>query len=183
MKLTSIKGIPLEYIRSILKIDANSPSGLTWLTRKNAQFNSHCAKKMAGCKQTKPNGYQSWAIKITYNKKQYLLKCSRVILLLQNGYLTKNKQVDHIDVNSLNNKVENLRESTNAQNQQNCKILKRNTSGSKGVSWHEISEKWQVRIQLNGKEHYFGLFDNKEDAIKVAIAARKKLHGEFGRDE
>jgi hypothetical protein len=40
-----------------------------------------------------------------------------------------------------------------------------------------------VRIRLNGKEHYFGLYANKKEAIKVAIASRKKLHGEFGRDE
>jgi hypothetical protein len=36
---------------------------------------------------------------------------------------------------------------------------------------------------MHGKEHYFGMYVNKEDAIKVAIAARKKLHGEFGRDK
>ena len=40
-----------------------------------------------------------------------------------------------------------------------------------------------VRINANGKSYYFGTYVNKEDAIKVAIAARKKLHGEFGRDE
>ena len=45
------------------------------------------------------------------------------------------------------------------------------------------SGKWRVRIVVNSKEHSFGYFVNLEDAIKVAIAARKKLHGEFGRDE
>jgi hypothetical protein len=182
-KLKCIKGIPLKYIESVVKIDSKSPSGLTWLPRKNAQFNSYCAKKMAGSKQTKTNGYQSWVIKITYNRKEYLLRCSRVILLLKNRYLTEGKEVDHIDVNSLNNKVENLRESTASENQRNCKIPKNNTSGCKGVYWIKSRSVWEVKINLHGITYRFGYFDDKEDAIKVAIAARKKLHGGFGRDE
>ena len=40
-----------------------------------------------------------------------------------------------------------------------------------------------MQMVANGKYHYFGLYENKEDAIKVSIEARKKLHGEFGRDK
>jgi hypothetical protein len=43
--------------------------------------------------------------------------------------------------------------------------------------------KWYVAIKLNGKAYYFGTYQNKEDAVKVAIEARKKLHGTFGRDK
>jgi len=183
-KLKSINGIPLPYIKSILKIDPLSPSGLAWLPRKNMQFNSYCANKAAGGQhKSTVNQYKSWVVPISYknNKKNYT--CSRIIFLLQNGYLTEGKQVDHKDGNSLNNKVNNLRESTFAQNQHNRKIQKNNTSGHKGVYWHKKSGKWMVRMRKNGKAYYFGTYTNKEDAIKVAIEARKKLHGNFGRDE
>ena len=178
-KLKSIKGIPLSYIQSILKIDPSSPSGLSWLPREDVQFKYD--NKNAGCKHADQRKYQSWDVSITHNNKKYNIKCSRVILLLHNGYLTKNKEVDHKDGNSLNNKVNNLRESTLAQNKHNRKISKNNTSGHKGVYWNKASGKWMVRINANGKSYYFGTYVNKEDAIKVAIAARKKLHGEFGR--
>jgi hypothetical protein len=65
----------------------------------------------------------------------------------------------------------------------NSKVPKNNTSGHKGIFWHKASGKWEVRIRLNGKLQNFGLHEKLEDAIEVAIAARKKLHGEFGRDE
>jgi len=40
-----------------------------------------------------------------------------------------------------------------------------------------------VRIKKNGKNYFFGYYEKLEDAIKVAIKARKKLHGTFGRDK
>ena len=187
MKLPSIQGIPLEYLQSILKIDStssSSTSGLIWIPRECGRFNLYYANKMAGYKHTnKKKGYQSWDVSITHNNKKYNIKCSRVILLLHNGYLTKKKEVDHKDGNSLNNNVDNLREVTKEQNNQNSKISKNNTSGHKGVYWNKASGKWMVRINVNGKSYYFGTYVNKEDAIKVAIEARKKLHGEFGRDK
>lgn len=189
MKLTSINTIPLSYIQSILKIDPLSPSGLTWLLRTNVTkqtnaWNTICANKKAGHKHiNKENGYESWQVFITYNGKQKNLRCSRVIFLLQNGYLNTGKEIDHIDGNSLNNKTLNLRESNRFQNSYNSKISKINTSGHKGVYWNKENDKWKVKICKNGKQYFFGYYVNKDDAIKASIKARNKLHGAFGRDK
>lgn len=180
-KLKSINSIPLHYIKSVIKIDLTSPSGLTWLPRKDTQFK--CNNKNAGSKQISKKGYQKWGVTIAYNGKKLRLTCSRIIFLLYNGYLTKGKEVDHIDNNSLNNNPDNLREATRSQNNQNRKISKNNTSGHKSVIWCKRSKKWKVAIVLNYKYHYFGTYTNKEDAVKASIAARKKLHGEFGRNK
>lgn len=185
MKLPSINNIPLSYIQSVVKIDASSPSGLTWLYRKDMpnEWNTRFANKTAGSKATNKCGYQKWDIKITYKGKQKGLLASRVVLLLQNEYLTKGKEVDHVDGNSLNNNPLNLRESNRFQNAYNSKISNRNTSGHKGVSWYKAYSKWMVRIRKNGKNNFFGYYEKLEDAIKVSIKARKKLHGTFGRDK
>ena len=183
-KLSSIRGIPLEYIQSMLKIDEDSPSGLTWLPRDDVEekWNSRYANKNAGCKVTNASGYKKWNVQVTYNDKKNTLLCSRIIFLLHNGYLTKDKEIDHADGNSLNNKINNLRESTRDQNQHNAKLQKNNKSGVKGVSWNVKSKKWRVTIMVNKKRYNFGLYEKLEDAIKVAIEARKKLHGEFMRN-
>ena len=189
MKLTSINTIPLSYIQSVVKIDASSPSGLTWLIRQDVSWhsrgwNTRFANKTAGNKNTDVrDGYQCWRIGITYNNKTIRLKSSRVILLLHKGYLTKGKIVDHIDANPLNNKIENLREGTTVQNSHNTKLKKNNTSGYKGVSYNKKNNTWRARIAINLKQLSFGSYKNKEDAIKAVIKARKKLHGKFGRDK
>ena len=178
MKLPSIQGIPLDYIESILKIDLSSPSGLTWIKK---------AKTAGSLKAYKEKGVltgkQYWVMKVPYNQKRYDLIVHRIIFLLKEKGLDPDKEVDHIDNNSLNNNPENLRESTHSENMHNSKLPKHNTSGHKGVYWNKNSGKWEVRIRYNNKLYNFGLYEKLEDAIKVAIEARKKLHGEFGRDE
>ena len=178
MKLKSIQGVPLEYIQSILKIDDNSPSGLSWIKKAKAAGSLKSYKKKGVF-----TGKQYWVLKIPYNGKRYDLIVHRVVLLLKEKKLDPDKEVDHIDNNSLNNNPENLRESTHSENMHNSRIPKNNTSGHKGVFYHKASGKWEVRIRFNGKLHNFGLYEKLEDAIKTSIAARKKLHGEFGRDE
>lgn len=111
MKYEFILKIPLSYIRSVLKISDDSPSGLVWLTRNNVQWNGKHGNKVAGYKhKSKKDSYESWRMKLTYEGKKYDLICSRVVFLLHNGYLTSDKVVDHKDRDSLNNKVSNLRE-------------------------------------------------------------------------
>lgn len=87
--------------------------------------------------------------------------------------------IDHIDGNRLNNHHENLRPATRNQNQHNRKINTNNKSGAKGVSLSR--GKWQVRVQIDGKEKFFGRYDDIELADLVAQEARNKYHGQYAR--
>jgi hypothetical protein len=87
--------------------------------------------------------------------------------------------VDHIDGDGLNNRRDNLRVATHAQNLRNRGKNKNNKSGYKGVYWHKATKKWKAQIKVNGKEKYLGLFDNPEDAHKAYCEAAKELHGKF----
>lgn len=88
-------------------------------------------------------------------------------------------KVDHKDLDGLNNKRENLRSANHAQNQRNKPLQVNNTSGYRGVVWKSDIDQWQVRVKVNGKQLYFGCYPDKEEANKVAIVMRNKLHGEF----
>jgi hypothetical protein len=101
----------------------------------------------------------------------------RLIFMMFNGYLPN--EIDHIDNNRLNNKIENLRPATKFQNFLNRTKRSDNTSGVKGVYWHKDRKKWQVSLSVNKKSKYFGLFDNFELAKLVSIEARNKYHGNF----
>jgi hypothetical protein len=77
-------------------------------------------------------------------------------------------EVDHIDMDKLNNKVSNLRMATRSQNKQNNKGL--------GVSFRKDANKWQAYIKINDKQKCLGLFLNKEDAIAAREAAVKQYY-------
>ena len=92
-----------------------------------------------------------------------------------------NSEVDHIDGDVKNNRIENLRLASHSQNCKNRKLNSNNKSGVKGVSWYAKGKKWRAYISYNEKWKLLGYFDNKEEAI---IARRKKeaeLYGKFVR--
>lgn len=90
-------------------------------------------------------------------------------------------EVDHRDGDGLNNRRDNLRVATNAQNQHNQRTRNDNSSGFKGVSWYGRGKKWQVRIKLNGKQRHIGYHATPEEAHAAYAAASERLHGDFGR--
>jgi hypothetical protein len=111
------------------------------------------------------------------NNKLYLNH--RLIFFYHYGYFPT--MIDHIDLNPLNNKIENLREVTRAQNNWNTLKPIRNKSGIKNVSWHKASKKWAVQIGVNGKNKILGYFADIELAELVAVEARNKYHGIYAR--
>lgn len=114
---------------------------------------------------------------IRINYKAYYTH--RLVYLYHHGHMPD--YIDHIDGNKLNNAIENLRECTNRQNLYNSKIPTHNTSGIKGVNWHKSSNKWMVRLSIDGKPKYIGQFEDLELAELVIIEARNKFYGEFAR--
>lgn len=87
--------------------------------------------------------------------------------------------VDHINGDKLDNRRENLRVCTNAQNSMNQRRSIGNTSGFKGVRRHAASGKWQAIIKKDGKARYLGLFEDPRVAAHTYNRAAIQLFGDF----
>jgi len=114
----------------------------------------------------KETGYK----RVNINNKKY--KYHRVIYKLYNPYwnindYSKNNCIDHKDRNRLNNNIDNLRVVTN---QENCF-----NRTCKGYSWHKASNKWNVRIMIDGETKSF-YFKTEEEAIKKRAELKKEYH-------
>lgn len=97
------------------------------------------------------------------------------------GSLPSDKFIDHIDCDSLNNRRENLRPATHAQNCRNRKVPTTNTSGLKGAIWMPKLKKWRAKIDYDGEKIHLGYFGTPEAAHAAYCKASSELHREFGR--
>lgn len=104
------------------------------------------------------NGYR----KLKFCGNQYLVH--RVAWLLQHGSWPVG-EIDHIDGNPLNNKLENLRDVPHSVNMQNRKATVKNKTGFLGVV--KRRNKYAAHIHKNGKQIYLGLYETAELAHKA----------------
>lgn len=93
-------------------------------------------------------------------------------------------EVDHIDGDGLNNRRNNLRVCTHADNIRNQRKHQRKggcSSRFKGVCWDKYNRKWRATIVPSGKKLYLGLFVQEEDAARAYDEAARIHYGEFAR--
>lgn len=113
------------------------------------------------------DGYRSGCINI--DNKKYRISHHRAVWFLNYGYWPNN--IDHIDHNKENDKLENLRDVTPLENSQNVSMHKTNKSGITGISHRlvngEWNGKWRAIVWNNRKRKYLGDFTSKEEAIKA----------------
>jgi len=114
------------------------------------------------------NKYKTYRIVI---KKMYIL--SRVVYKTHHPEWdiedsSDSNVVDHINNNSLDNRIENLRILTQKENTFN--------RTAKGYHWHKRRNKWQAQITINGKKKHLGLFTEEADARNAYLEAKEKYH-------
>lgn len=115
------------------------------------------------------------------NKKRKTITLHKFIWELENGIIVdKTLVLDHINHNSLDNRLSNLRLVTQAQNQANRRNKKNSTSSYKGVSWSSQKNKWKAQIKLNGKVKHLGYFSSEKEAAIVYDKAVPIYFGEYG---
>ena len=113
--------------------------------------------------------------RVVVQGKMYLKH--RLVFLYHHGNLPK--YVDHVNGNREDNRVENLRLATQAENARNAKIPRHNTSGVKGVCKPKKDKNWTCSLRTNKKLKTVGGFKDKELAQEFMELWREMAHGQF----
>lgn len=92
------------------------------------------------------------------------------------GPLPDDMEVDHIDHNPSNNRLDNLRLVTRSGNKKNRSRDSRNTSGVNGVFWSKNANAWCAQVRSNRHTKHVGYFKDLADAA----AARKQAEQGLG---
>jgi len=131
-------------------------------------INSNNSNKEAGTIAGERKKYLQVRLK---NKKYYVHK---IIWLYYYGYYSEN-QIDHINKNSFDNRIENLREVSQQCNSRNSKISCNNKSTINGVSWDKTHCTWKIYIGLNGKNCHLGSTKDLYEAACLRLASEQCL--------
>lgn len=99
----------------------------------------------------------------------------RVIYAIHHGEWPSD-QIDHINGDKLDNRIDNLRSVSRKENMRNLPMPRSNTSGVMGVGWSKQYKNWEAQIKVDRRRVYLGRFAKFEDAV----AARKAAEVEFG---
>lgn len=89
--------------------------------------------------------------------------------------------VDHRNGNPLDNRKDNLRRCTHAQNMRNRRKHSNNRSGYKGVYFEARRRHWIAKIVVDKRKRYLGSYDTPALAHKMYCLMAKELHGDFAR--
>jgi hypothetical protein len=164
MKGTSMAKKILTQNRLKELLEYNPNTGL-FIRKKTTSSNAQIGD-VAGC-LNKQLGYKL----ISIDGKSYY--CHRLAFLYMTGYFPES-QVDHINRIRDDNRWENLRKVTSAENLQNTVLRDSNKSGAKGVFWYKQRNKWIAYIRFNNKRYSLGYYVNFEDAVVARKQAEDK---------
>jgi len=84
-------------------------------------------------------------------------------------------EIDHINGDRDDNRLENLRECTRSENMRNVE--------RRGYHWLKKDKRWRVTIKVDGKKRHVGTFQSEADARTAYENAAKQFHSEFAAIE
>lgn len=86
--------------------------------------------------------------------------------------------IDHKNGNTSDNSLENLRDATFTENQQNQQRAHaaNKSCGLLGATFDRFTGRWMAKIRVNGKHKFLGRFDTAEEAHMCYVEAKRRLH-------
>lgn len=161
----------LDYLRTRIAVDL-ATGAVTWIdaTEHHKRLNGALAGSIR-----RPSKGRKGYVYIKVNTAA--LKRSHIVYLFGHGHWPKN-QVDHINGDSTDDRLANLRDVTATQNAWNHKGRAKKSALPMGVRALP-SGRFQARIACNKQKFLFGPFDTATEAQAVYQQKRKELFGEF----
>jgi hypothetical protein len=165
------RSLTVESVREWLSVDVGGT--LRWLKSPRSDI---------------PAGSEAGALNVRQGYRQVSfagksIPAHRLIFALYHGrFPDPKKQIDHINGNRTDNRKENLRECTQAENLRNQGAKPWSSTGIKGVSndGHK-ARPWFAQICTDGKRKWLGRFATADEAKAAYNAACRLYHGEFAR--
>jgi hypothetical protein len=156
-----------EKIKELLKYDPDTGI-FTWIAKTAPRANRRKIGSEAG--SIDKNGYiiiSIFGVRILAHRLAWYF--------VHNKF--PNHNVDHINGNRNDNKIENLRDVPQAINSQNSRVPRANNkSGYLGVHFSKVSNKWTSQITINRKCKSLGFFETPEAAYTAYLEAKRKIH-------
>lgn len=103
----------------------------------------------------------------------------RLAWLFVHGEWPAQSEIDHINGDTLDNRIANLRLASRADNGHNQGLRRNNKSGVKGVTWDAQRCRWYASITIDGKSKSLGRHEEFADAVAARRAAEEEYHGAF----
>lgn len=155
--------ITQDQLKSLLAYDPDTGE-FRWLAKTSLRVK---IGDLAGCRDR--YGY------VVIRAHGTLYKAHRLAWLYMHG-VHPAKNLDHINQMPSDNRICNLREADQHQNNQNRRLQRNSTSGITGVSLHKATQRWHARIHTREGCRSLGYYDTKEDAARARCAAERELY-------
>lgn len=158
-----------DEVRRLFDYDA-ATGALIWKPQPQWRPNmrSRLEGKRAG--SSRKDGYLTVGVR----GREYL--AHRLVWLLVNGEIPEGLEIDHIDRNPANNKLDNLRLVNRAGNNRNRAPYSKHGT-PKGV--HKHGAKYRARIRYRGATHMLGSFNSAAEAHEIYALAADLCYGEL----
>lgn len=168
-------GLTAQRVRALLHYD--SSTGLfIWRERSAEDFATDRAARSWNTRYSgspalhtdRGNGYLQGQI------DGHIYKAHRIAWLHHHGVWPKG-DIDHINGDRADNRIENLRDVSRSVNLLNKPKAATNSSGVKGVSWAQERGQWNARIGVDGFYKNLGYFDCFDAAVQARLEAEAAL--------